>query len=287
MAVYIVILHYGKLEVTQKCIDSLAIHDKDFEEIVLINNDGSITLSKSQFSTENKKLHIINNKKNLGFAAGVNIGITYALTQKAQGIFLLNNDTVIEDGFLKKLVAVFREDERIGIAGPAIAFHKDGKMLYDLGGSVNPLIGRTKHHEVETIPGNYMKELPKIVTYVSGCCMLIKKEVFEKVGLFDEKFFLYSEDVDFSLRAKNAGFLSAVLPSVSVYHELSKSAGKTSSLSVYHQTKSGVIFGKKHCKIFLFNVAFLFLQSCLFFIKRRDAGIAAFKGLWDGLSSTI
>src|SRR5437660_14396 len=115
--IFIVILHYGKLEVTQKCVNSLAEHDKDFEEIVLINNDENITLSKSHFTLVNKKIHIINSKKNVGFAAGVNIGIHYALEQKAEYVFLLNNDTIIAKYFLKKMVGVMQKEEKIGIIG--------------------------------------------------------------------------------------------------------------------------------------------------------------------------
>jgi len=280
MNVYIVILHYGKLETTQKCIDSLAKHDTAFEKIVLINNDDSIQLSSKQFAIEKKKLHIINNKKNLGFAAGVNVGIRYALAQNAAYVFLLNNDTIIEKDFLEKLCAAFLENKNTGIVGPAISFYKNGKLTYDLGGNVNLLFGRTHHHEVGAIPDNCPGN---IVTYISGCCMLIKREVFEKTGMFDERFFLYYEDVDFCLRAKQTGFLSAVVPSVIIYHELSKAAGKLSAFSVYYQTKSGVLFGGKYCKVKVLNRAFLFAQSCVIFLKNKQAGIGAFRGLEDGI----
>lgn len=279
MKIFIVILHFGNIAVTQKCIDSLSQHDADYEKIVLINNDGAIMLSADQFNLPNRKLHIINNKKNVGFAAGVNIGIKYALGQKAEYIFLLNNDTIIAKDFLKKLVGVFQKEKHIGIIGPSITFQKAGKTVYDLGGSVNLLIGRTHHEEVEEITDKRLH----IVTYISGCCMLIRKEVFEKSGFLDERFFLYYEDVDFCLRAQKHGFLSAVLPEVTIYHELSKAAGKISAFSVYHQTKSGVLFGKKYCKFFILNIVFLFAQSCLFMIKNRKAGIGAFKGMRDGI----
>jgi hypothetical protein len=267
------------LGVTQKCIDSLSKHDKDFEEIILINNDGNITVAKSQFNLKNKRIHIINNSNNIGFAAGVNIGIHYALAQKAEYVFLLNNDTIIAEDFLEKMIGVFQKENTIGIMGPAIAFHKNQKTVYDLGGKVNTVFGRTHHDEVEQISNTDVK----IVKYISGCCMLIKKEVFATIGFFDERFFLYYEDVDFCLRAKQKGFLSAVLPTVTIYHELSKTVGKVSPFAVYYQTKSGVLFGKKYCKTPLFNQSFLLLQSCLFFLKKREAGLGAFKGFWDGL----
>ena len=162
MKTYIIILHYGKLEVTQKCIDSLAEHDTSFEKIVLLNNDRNITLSLSQFRSVNKKLHIINNKENFGFAAGVNIGIRFSLQKNADYIFLLNNDTMIEKDFLKKLFDVFQKDSRIGIIGPAISFHRNGKTIYDVGGKLNSFFGRTSHKEIEEI----VDLQPKIVQYV-------------------------------------------------------------------------------------------------------------------------
>lgn len=280
MSIYIVVLHYGKLETTQKCVDSLAKHESEFEKIVLINNDEKIILSEKQFAVAHKKLHIINNKKNYGFAAGVNIGIRYSLDKKAEAIFLLNNDTIMGKDFLKKLANVLEKNKKIGIVGPAISFHKQGKTLYDLGGKVNLLIGRTQHSNVGVIPCNYPLQ---IVQYISGCCMLIARDVFEKIGFLDEAFFLYYEDVDFCLRAKQKGFDTALLPEVTIYHELSKAAGKVSAFSVYHQTKSGILFGRKYCKAWVLNVGFLFAQSCLFMVKSRAAGAGAFAGLRDGL----
>lgn len=283
MKIFIIILHYGKLETTQKCIASLAKHDREFEKIVLINNNAEIEVKQSEFSFSKNKIHIVNNKKNIGFAAGVNIGITYALKEHADYIFLLNNDTIIGKDFLQKLKTVLEENNQIGIVGPVIEFKRDEKTIYDLGGKVNVLIGRTSHEEVGAIPRNRPKLNLHIVTYISGCCMLIRREVFKNIGLFDEKFFLYYEDVDFCLRAKKAGFLSAVMHDIVIYHELSKAAGNISAFSVYHQTKSGVTFGKKYCRIPLLNLGFLFGQSCLFLIKNGKAGIGAFTGLWNGL----
>lgn len=283
MKVFIIILHYGKLETTQKCILSLAKHAQEFEQIILINNDEKINVSSSIFTVSKNKLHIINNKRNFGFAAGVNIGIVYALKQNADFIFLLNNDTIIENKFLQKLLTVFKKNKDIGIVGPAIEFTRDKKTIVDLGGRVNLFFGRTSHEETEINKLDYKLKNSRVVTYISGCCMLIKRDVFIKIGVLDESFFLYYEDVDFCLRAKRSGFLAAVLPGISIYHELSKAAGKISSFSVYHQTKSGVIFGKKYCKIPSLNIAFLFTQSCIFMIKNRKAGIGAFRGLWDGI----
>lgn len=270
-------LHYGNvLPTTKACITSILKKEKGKYQIVLVNNNTE-TLTKDVFS-DNKNITIINNGKNMGFAAGANVGIRYALSKKADYIILLNNDTILENPIIQKFIQFLQSEKHAGIVGPAITFLYQGKQIYDLGGRVNTLWGRTSHDEVIEI----IHSSPRKVTYVSGCCMMIKSEVFQKTGLLDENFFLYYEDVDFCLRAKEKGYASYVLPSVILHHELSKTIGKITPLAVYNQTKSGLLFGKKYCKkTIVFNFLFLFAQSVLFFIKSPKIGIVAFKAMRD------
>ncbi len=260
MKITIVILHYGELSVTQKCVESL-FERENYPFSLLIVNNMSDPLTKKDFPQ--KHTTIINNKNNLGFAGGVNVGIRYALSQKADAILLLNNDTIITRPMLPTLVKTLQKEKRVGIVAPVIEFKKKGQTLFDLGGHVIMPFGRTYHTEVATPSASPVKN----IEYVSGCCMLIKREVFEKTGLFDERFFLYYEDVDFCLRAKQKGFLVDVASSVNIYHELSKSAGKLSALSVYHQLRSALLFGKKynHGIFRTPNILFIFIQTVLFF----------------------
>lgn len=265
MKISIVILHFGALTVTQQCVESLRIKEKHPFSLIIVNNTTE-PLSKKNFPNS-KNCTIINNERNLGFAAGVNKGIRFGLYQKADAIMLLNNDTKIEKPLLQILSDSLQKNKSLGIVAPALAFRKKGKLFYDIGGKVNPSFGKTSHTEVVEPP--HVKT--RNVEYVSGCCMLIKKEVFQKVGLFDDQFFLYYEDVDFCLRAQKKGFSIAVVPTVSIYHELSKSAGKLSSLAIHHQLRSAVLFGKKYYKGFpnrLRNMAFILLQILLFFKVR-------------------
>lgn len=278
MKTFIIILHYGDIRVTQACVASLGKKETANFEIVVVNN-AKEKISKKTFSIK-KSVAVINNERNLGFAAGVTIGVRYALSKNAVYILLLNNDTQIEKPFLKILTNFLKEKKDAGIAGPAIEFTRKGKHLFDLGGNLNTLFGRTSHTEVETLDSTE----PRKTTYITGACMVIKKEVFEKVGMLDDQFFLYYEDVDFCLRAKEKGFSCYVLPEVVIHHELSKSAGGVSPLAVYHQTKSGVLFGKKYCKkMGIFNVLFLTAQSFLFLTKSWRLGKAAWRGMRDGL----
>jgi len=152
-----------------------------------------------------------------------------------------------------------------------IKFNRNEKTVYDLGGKVNMVFGKTSHREVQAASILRLLRFARNdvyqVDYVSGCCMMIKREVFERIGFFDEEFFLYYEDVDFCLRAKKAGFKTFVLPSASVVHKLSVSVGKGSKSAMQNQIKSALIFGKKHIKHRFLNKLFITYQVLIFIIK--------------------
>lgn len=274
----IIIVHFGKLATTQECIKSILKYEKSYHSVVVVNNDQQ-QLVKSNFPSS-PQLVIINNPRNVGFATAVNIGIKYALSHNADSILLINNDTILHKPIMKKLSEAFDEHSTIGIVGPAIEFFKKNKKLYDLGGYVNMTIGKTRHDNEKKIPF----EVLQFPDYVSGCCMLIKESVIKKIGYFDERFFLYYEDVDFCLRAKKAGFAVAVDPSIILYHGLSKTAGKNSKIILYHQTRSALQFGKKYFgkrPQRVLHSTFIVMQSLLFIKNNPRTGWAALQAIID------
>lgn len=267
--IYIVILHFGDITVTKQCIASIQKYERSYEKIIIVNNDAN-KITANEFLS--KKVIVINNAKNVGFAAGVNRGITHALHKKADAVVLLNNDTLLKKPILHLLVQTLEKDPSIGIAGPSIHFKKNRKALFDIGGKINPWTGRTSHREVGKID-TYALQYPD---YISGAAMLIRKEVFTKVGLFDEAFFLYYEDADFCLRARQKGFGIVVNPKATVYHLLSKSAGKMSTVAVTNLTKSSLFFGKKYFNSGvkkLLHSTFIIFQSLLFVRANPASGI--------------
>lgn len=194
------------------------------------------------------KIKLIENHKNLGFAAGVNLGIRYALKKDAEAIVLLNPDTVFQKG-LTKLV-----NNKADITSPVIKYKKNGVIKYDLGGKVNFLIGRSYHLEAEKISH------PPQIDYLTGCCMRINPQVIKKIGLFDEKFFLYWEDIDFCLRAQKAGFKIDLEPESIILHRLEKEAAK-SWLKIYHLLKGNLIFINRYLPFWRRGIAYLYLAA--------------------------
>lgn len=272
--IFIIIVHFGDPKETNNCIESLYKSDNKFEKVIIVDNNQNYKISSKL--KHKKEIKIILNSRNLGFAKGANIGIKNALKEKADYILLLNNDAIVSLDIVSELTNFLSINNSAGIVAPSIRFKKEGKMIYDLGGKINKIFGRTTHVEVVKINSRKEKE----VDYVSGCAMFIRSSIIEKIGVFDPNFFLYYEDVDFCLRAKRAGFKIFVLPSVYINHSLSKSVGKNSVNAFYNQTKSALIFGKKYFSDrIVLNRIFILTQSLLILLKnpRKIGFIKAFR----------
>lgn len=265
--IFIIIVHFGDPLLTKRCIES--IHRVIKLPIIVVDNQGNFSWRKD------KRVTLLPMETNCGYAKAVNAGIRLALLQQSSILVILNNDVTIFENVFLPLIRVLEKKE-IGIAGPVIQFRRNDHMVFDCGGEINMLAGRTTHRE--------SKEKPKgdiqIVDYISGCFLMVKKEVIDTIDMFDESFFMYYEDVDFCLRARNHGFQTAVLTSVSVFHALSSSIGAGSKQALYYQTKSALMFGRKHMPFFgIFTFIFVLLQSLYLLIKNPNTGIAAFQAL--------
>lgn len=239
--VFIIILNYNGKDVIKKCLTSVFKLDYPNFEVVFVDNnstDGSLEIAKSNYS----KAIFIKNEENLGYASGNNIGIRFSLERMADYILVLNNDTEVEKDFLTKLVEVAEEDEKIGIVSPVIL---DGntKQVWFSGGRIDWMRMKTEHVQKAQGESQYESD------FITGCSMLVKAEVFKKIGLFDEDFFLYWEDADLSLRSKKAGFKNMIVPASWIYHfEKSESQKKAKT---YWLVVSGLIFFQKNTPAWL------------------------------------
>lgn len=239
--VFIIILNYNGKDFIQKCLASVFKMEYPNFEVVVVDNDsrdGSLELAKSNFS----KAHFIKNEANVGFSAGNNVGIRFALERTAEYVLLLNLDTEVEKDFLEKLVSVAETEENIGLASPVI-FNGHNRQVWFSGGKIKWLRMRAVHTQAIKTQEYYESE------FISGCVMLIKSSVFKKIGLLDEDFFLYWEDVDFSFRARQAGFRAMVVTASWVYHF--EKSEQTLKNKAYWLVVSGLIFFKKNTPVLL------------------------------------
>lgn len=175
-------------------------------------------------STE--KLILIANGENSGFPEGNNIGIRYALENlKPEYILLLNNDTVVDKNFLTELVKVAESDEKIAFLGPKNYYYdyygrKD--VINFAGGKITIWKGKSEHIGMREIDkGQYDQKTD--TDYITGACLLARRKVIEVIGLLDPTYFLYWEEVDWCMRAKNAGYRLIYIPSAKIWHKVAAS----------------------------------------------------------------
>lgn len=252
---------------TLNCLDSVEkIKSDGFHLEVIVVDNGSSDESLEEIKKYAKngqqyKIEILENEENLGFAEGNNVGIRYALENEADYVCLLNNDTRVDQIFLKEMVSVLESQKDIGIVGGKIyfekgyEFHKDryksaelGKIIWYAGGIIDWDNVYATHRGVDEVDhGQYDTDIE--TNYVNGCLMLVKNEVFKKIGLFNSKYYLYFEDVEFSFRAKNAGFKLYFSPKAKIWHLISGSSGVGSGLNDYFITRNRLLFGMKYAPL--------------------------------------
>lgn len=240
----------GKIEVKSRFFE-YDRGNKPIEVFEVSEEDAEKRLFDSQFyeSYRGNKLILIKNKKNYGFAKGNNIGIKFALeVLKPEYVLLLNNDTVVSKSFLNELVGCAIEN-RAEILGPKIYYY-DYKGRDDVisftGEDIVPFKGGGQRYgDREVDRGQW--DRPFEPDRLEGSCMLIKREVFERIGLFDERYFAYYEETDFCVRAKRTGFKIMYCPTAKIWHKVGASLGRRASpMRMYLSTRNRTIFVRRN-----------------------------------------
>lgn len=267
--IFVSIINFNGASNTMECLSSLdKINSKSFKtSVVVIDNasDEKFKVPASQRGEQSSKfkvfqgLKVIRSEKNLGFSGGQNVGIKYAMENGADYVLILNNDTIVDKGLVEELLNVAEKDKNTGIVVPKIyfapgfEFHKDrykksdlGKVFWYAGGEMDwkNVIGY--HRGVDEVDHGQYDRIEK-TDFASGCCMLVKRDVFEKVGFFDEKFFLYYEDSDLCERIRRKGYSIIYSPKAVLWHKNAGSAGGSgSSLQDYYITRNRMLFGFRY-----------------------------------------
>jgi GT2 family glycosyltransferase len=241
--VWIVVLNWNRPQDTAQCVASLHRLDYPAYRILVVDNgsmDDSVELFRALPDIE-----LLIHDRNLGFAAGNNGGIHYALERGADYVLLLNNDTTVSPSLVSELVEVAEVDPQIGILGPVIYYaDRPGDVWF---------AGMRFRHGLYVVRRGLHLSLPlgsvQDVDFVSGCGMLVRRETWQRVGLLDPRFFMYYEDLDLCIRAKEAGYRVVCATGAEMWHALSASTGGPDSpLKQYYQVKSTFLFCQKHTR---------------------------------------
>lgn len=286
-SVFIIILQYGNSQDTIKCLDSVKeLRYPNFRVVVVDNasNPNDLNNTEKYINSQWPKagsLKLIVSKQNLGYAGGNNAGIKYALSEGADYIFILNNDATVELDTLDKLVQAAEADPLVGMVSPAIK--EPGRPVYF--GKINWLQPELQH---STTPPTKAYLGPK--DYLIGAGLLIKLELLEKIEGFDEIYFLYFEDADFSIRAQQAGYQLKVVPEAVIHHQVSSTTKHLGSpLILRYHMRNSLIFNSLNAPwtikpLIIFWAGYVVLKNLLkMFIwpAKEEAANAIIDGVLD------
>ncbi len=242
--VFVVILNWNLPDYTIACIESVLAAKVAPQRIIVVDNgstDHSVEALAAHFGSA---LHLICHEHNLGFAGGMNSGIRYALEQGAVSVLLLNNDTVIDPTMIEILLTAEDALDAPGILGPAIFYHDDPGRLWNLGEIRRSWLPMPV--TVRRDPKSLLCAATFQVDYVSGCGMWVRREVFERIGLFDTRYFMYFEDADFCRRARDVGYTVWCVPQAKMWHRVSLTAQRDKPANRYHHTLNQIRFYHEH-----------------------------------------
>jgi len=220
--IFILILNWNGKQDTLECLASVQKIDYPNYKVAVVDN-GSTDDSVDSIRDKFPHIHLIENKANLGFAGGNNVGIEYAIAEGADYIFLLNNDTIVDSQVLKTLMQASEKYPDAGILGSKIYTYTDPQKIWYAGANWSPGYVAFMHDGMGKIDNGKDWEEIRESEYICGCAFLIKTEVIKKIGMLETKYFLMWEESDWCYRAKKAGYKCLFIPSSKVWHKISSS----------------------------------------------------------------
>lgn len=272
--VSIIVLNWNGLEDTIECLESLRRLSYPNYDVIVVDNgseDGSPRVIRKRFP----EVILIENEANLGFVRGNNVGMAQALQDGADYLFLLNNDTYVDEDCLTELARVAASDPSIGVVGPLMQRHFQPSII-DMGGDFDFWTGNVHLRRFnEQLDGADM--LP--IDYVWGCGFFVKAQVVREVGLFDPKYVAYYEDAAFCMRARAKGYRTIVALKAHIWHKIGRCGEKRFLWQSYMRIRNHILFFLTHARLyqyiallpalFLYQVPMLLFRTLRLYFARK------------------
>jgi GT2 family glycosyltransferase len=242
----VVTITYNSARVIDGFLRSLLAQSHGNFVLYLVDNASTDDTLKRVAGYRDHRIHVIANSENKGFAEANNQGFRIALDSGCDLALIMNNDTEFEPQLIQKLIGAL-DDYDCDLVTPKILFFDDPARIWSAGGGLDPRKGYSGfHHGYDQIDRGQF-DTPRLVDHGPGCCLLLRKEVFDRIGMLDQRYFTYVEDTDFSYRAKRAGLKLMYLPSATVLHKAhSLTGGLFSDFMMRYTTRNRIYFMLKH-----------------------------------------
>lgn len=243
----VILINYNGLDYTIDCINSLKnTNHAETLRIIVVDNASKINeaeLIKERFP----EVHTIRSEVNEGFSAGNNIGIRYALDKRYGYVLLLNNDTVVDLYLVDKLIENCSDKY---VCVPKMYYYSDPGRIWYGGGIINRKSGNAEHIKMNVIDDGTDVEIIDC-SFATGCCIMVKSSVFQRVGLLDEEFFMYCEDTEFCIRLALNDVGIKYVPIAKLWHRVSSSTGGADSpFSTYYMTRNRLNYIRNYKEYF-------------------------------------
>ena len=267
---------------TLECLESFRGDTYPNKHIIVVDNDStddSVVRIRANFP----EVVILQTGKNLGFTGGNNVGIRHAVESGADYVYLINNDTTVEPDALEKLVAAAEANPQAGLLAPVIHDFAAPRAIW-FAGSVLDLRRGAAWHDNARQPTR--AETPYEVPWATGCAMLLAAPLLHQLGGFDDRYYLSWEDVDLSLRVRDAGRSVLVVPDARIYHKGGQSGKKLNSIYSYYTVRNSLLLASKHSgrdyHRAVISIIGGFLKRCLHPRYEGPRG-RLLRLIWDGL----
>jgi len=287
----IVVLNWNGLEDTRALLRTLerCRVPAGWGASVMVVDNGSSDGSAALLSAEFPRIELVALPANLRFAGGNNQGLRRALGSGAEAVMLLNNDTEADPALLERLLLALEEHPEAGAASPLIYFAAPSQRIWYAGGHCVPSLGLAAHRGLRALDRGQYRAIER-TGYLTGCCLLARREAWERVGLLDERYHLYAEDADWSLRARRAGFALLFVPTARLWHKVSASAGADSGWKIYQRLRANLVLFALHARGLgrvtwapAFVLQQLALAAWLALRGRTGASLGVPRALWDAV----
>jgi GT2 family glycosyltransferase len=282
--VFIVVLNNNRIKDVLECIKSLYQNDYENFRIILLDNlstDNSVEAVRQRYPD----VQIIELHENLGYAGNNNIGIKAAMEQAADWIFVLNDDTILDPACLSSLVDIGESDRLIGMIGPMVYHFDEPDIIQSAGGA----LGRywLNRHWGKDEPDHGQFATAREVEWISGCAILVRRNLIEQVGLLDADYFLYWEETEWCIRASKAGWRIYHVPQAKLWHKGVQRNYQPKPYVTYYVTRNRLFtLGKHHAPWSAWFVAFLQISQTLlsWSIKPKWRSLREHRNaMWKGL----